>query len=237
MCVDPAKLDLDKDLGLCCKLLPYVIKIIFCFERELPAVVIRFRGLSGFGRLCAAGALRPPNTRRALSYRAGMNPAIARAAVPVSDQPERPHSRGLRASMVRWVDPADALLSRADSSQDCRGLRAPAFFGCRPSPSANSYSSGRTLTSAPAGERDGRAPVPTGCAIVASLPAAALGSPAVGRLFAPRARLRLQAIGSRAPVCVPASSSYLPHPTHPVASIFLKHGGLTECGQSRGVAA
>lgn len=58
-----------------------------------------------------------------------------------------------------------------------------------------------------------------------------------GRLFYSRACLRRQAVGRRAPVCVPASSSYLPHLTHPVASIFLKHGGLTECGQSRGVAA
>ena len=52
-----------------------------------------------------------------------------------------------------------------------------------------------------------------------------------------RVCLRLQAVGRRAPVCVPASSSHLPHLTRSVASIFLKHGGLTECGQSRGRAA
>ncbi|MBB2959879.1 hypothetical protein FHU13_000240 [Methylobacterium sp. R2-1] len=72
--------------------------------------------------------------------------------------------------------------------------------------------------------KDLAAPVPAG-AVLSS-----------GRSYS-RVCLRLQAVGRRAPVCVPASSSYLPHPTHPFASIFLKHGGLTECGQSRGVAA
>ncbi|CAO4135300.1 hypothetical protein OFEAOIEE_LOCUS3040 [Methylorubrum extorquens] len=68
------------------------------------------------------------------------------------------------------------------------------------------------------------APVPAGVALFS------------GQSYS-RARLRLQAVGRRASVCVPASSSHLPHLTRSVASIFLKHGGLTECGQSRGVAA
>jgi hypothetical protein len=68
------------------------------------------------------------------------------------------------------------------------------------------------------------APVPAGAALFS------------GQSY-PRACLRLQAVGRRAPVCVPASSSHLLHLTPFVASIFLKHGGLTECGQSRGVAA
>jgi hypothetical protein len=69
------------------------------------------------------------------------------------------------------------------------------------------------------------APVPAGAALL------------LGRLFYPRACLRLQAIGRRASVCVPASSSHLLHLTCSVASMFLKHGGLTECGQRRAVAA
>ena len=73
--------------------------------------------------------------------------------------------------------------------------------------------------------KDLAAPVPAGAVLL------------LGSLFYPRACLRRQAVGRRAPVCVPASSSHLPHLTPSVASIFLKHGGLTECGQSRGVVA
>lgn len=72
--------------------------------------------------------------------------------------------------------------------------------------------------------KDLAAPVPAGAALFS------------GQSYS-RACLRRQAVGRRAPACVPASSSHLPHPTRSVASIFLKHGGLTECGQSRGVAA
>lgn len=180
----------------------------------------------GFGLPCAAGALKPPSPRRALpSNRAGMNRPVGSVPV-VSDGGPVPHSRRPRgASVAHGGSPRLGVSSR----DDCRGLRAPAF--------SNSHRPGRALPSALGGERDGRAPVPTGCAIVASLPAAALGSPAVGRLFYPRFRLYRQVPSGRAPVCVPASSSHLPHPTRSVASIFLKHGGLTECGQSRGRAA
>ncbi|MBA9067199.1 hypothetical protein FHR71_000929 [Methylobacterium sp. RAS18] len=118
-----------------------------------------------FGLPCAAGALKPPNARRALPSR---------------------RSRG--ASEVRRRPAADAPVT-----------------GVPP--------------------KDLAAPVPAGAVLL------------LCRLFYSRARLRLQAVGRRAPVCVPASSSHLPHLTRSVASIFLKHGGLTECGQSRGVAA
>lgn len=72
--------------------------------------------------------------------------------------------------------------------------------------------------------KDLAAPAPTGAALFS------------GQTYS-RACLRRQAVGRRAAACVPASSSHLPHLTRSVASIFLKHGGLTECGQSRGVAA
>lgn len=146
----------------------------------------------GFGLPCAAGALQPPSIRRApLSNRAGMNRPVG-SVVTVSDVGGPvPHSRRSRGASV----------AHRGRRLDCRGLRAPAF--------SNSHRPGRARRCAPDGERDGRAPVPSGRTIVASPPVAASGSRAVGRLSYPRVCLRRQAVGRRAPV--PRAFRSLPH--------------------------
>ena len=133
----------------------------------------------------------------------GMNRLIARDGfrvapqhhgTAVSDPLGRPHSRRPRGASdvgpasVRSGGPPEGV-----SSQDCRSLRAPALL--------NFHRHGRALGGAPVRERDGCAPVPAGCATVASLLAAAPGSPAGDRLVPLRARPSRQAAG-RACVCL-----------------------------------
>lgn len=114
----------------------------------------------------------------------------------VSDPLGRPNSRRPRGASVPHGGLASCL--GGSPEPDCRGLRAPAFL----IPDRH----GRALLlSAPVRERDGCAPIPIGCATVASLRSTApgkqavatraSGSPAGARPLCSRLRRSRQAVG------------------------------------------
>ena len=154
------------------------------------------QGSAGFLPARPSLPLSPSGGMIRLIARDGFRVAPPLHGTVVSDPLGRPNSRRPRGASVAH----GGLMRRlgvSPETRDCRSLRAPALL--------NSYRHGRALPSAPVRERDGCAPDLPGCATVASLLAAAPGSPAGNRLVSLRARSCRQAVGGRALVPCRAS--------------------------------